>query len=128
MQIENVEENIPYLKTIEMVDVTEEDILRLREKGLKVEKLTVTRPANGLNNVTQYQITGRVHEDGTYIDFEDKAKVVNPNAFIERFVSIIVSPDTGRTYIERVSSSTGDPINNDSSKASKQIEEFCRKR
>lgn len=126
MQPENSVENIPYFQGQEIVDVTQEEISGLKTKGLNVEEFTVTEPAKGLDHVTGYYITGRVHQDGEYVDPHDKSKPINVFSSMERFVHLLVSPDTGRVYIVRVSSSTGDPVR-DVSSASRQLEKFCRK-
>ena len=104
MQLEHSVENIPYFQGKQIVDVTQEEIAGLKTKGLNVKEFTVTEPSKGLDHVTGYYVTGRVHQDGEYINPHDKSKPGNPGVFIERFVHLLVSPDTGRVYIDRVSS------------------------
>ena len=127
MNRESLDENIPYLKGKEIVDVTQEALDSLRAKGLRVMKQTFSYPGQGLNDADRYEITGYVDRDGKYVNDASIQRGGMASGMIERRVSIVVSPDTGLVYLVHTSSSTGDPVKNgDSAGAARHLEEFCR--
>ena len=129
MNIDKTNESIPYFKGKELIDVTQEDIEGLKNKGLRITKLNYSYPAEGLKDAIQYNILGYVDpKSGEYIDDNRVQSGGMGRGMAERDVSVIFSPDTGLAYLDSTYSSTGDPVENrDLATSAKMLEKLCTK-